>query len=168
MGWKVQWYVFKSCSIDTFWSLLGVYDHHQKITSYNVAKKKPYDWMTKFLLFFWCEDFLNIECLANLLLQWDKKTETTAWPASHWGTVVVPSKVQRRNLLSTSRSFCNQNQLHCPIYARCLIPSHQGENLSHHWVCFLHNKKKIPQNQRVSHKVSFFFFFFFLGGFHHH
>jgi hypothetical protein len=26
--------------------------------------------------------------------------------------------------------------------------SHQGENLSHHWFCFVHNKKKIPQNQR--------------------
>jgi hypothetical protein len=26
-----------------------VYDHHQKIKSYNVAKKKPYDLMTKFL-----------------------------------------------------------------------------------------------------------------------
>jgi hypothetical protein len=39
----------KSCSTDTFWSLLGVYDHHKKITSYNVAKKKPHDLMTKFL-----------------------------------------------------------------------------------------------------------------------
>jgi hypothetical protein len=29
------------------WSLLGAYDHHRKITSYNVAKK--YDLMTKFL-----------------------------------------------------------------------------------------------------------------------
>jgi hypothetical protein len=29
----------KASSIDTFWSILSVYDHHRKIMSYNVVKK---------------------------------------------------------------------------------------------------------------------------------
>jgi hypothetical protein len=48
----------KSCSTDTCWSLLGVYDDHQKITSYNVNKKKSYDLMTKFLEELTGRDFL--------------------------------------------------------------------------------------------------------------
>jgi hypothetical protein len=40
LGWQVQTIFFKkSHPIDTFWSLLRVYNHHQKIMSYNVVKE---------------------------------------------------------------------------------------------------------------------------------
>jgi hypothetical protein len=101
-----------------------------------------------FLLFFWCEVFLNIECLANLLLHRDKKS------GPQLGLPIIEELWLC--LQKWREEICCQPLEAFAIETNCIAQSMSCASsldikvkiLATNGFVFYITKKKIPQNQR--------------------